>query len=1799
MEEGAGMSSTELMNAVKCKTLVDLLRLRVEEQSTALAYRFLLSGDSDGPVEEWSYRDLSMRAWSIAACLQAAQAEGERALLLYPPSLEFIAAFLGCASAGVAAVPSYPHRDLSRLEAIVQDCGARFILTTTSFLMLATGFKQQAPGLNKAQWIATDGPLERTAADWRSPEIDGETLAFLQYTSGSTGHPKGVMVSHANLLHNEHLITEAFGTDPSTHVVGWLPLYHDMGLIGNVLQPLYLGASCTLMSPLAFLQRPLRWLEAISHFHGQVSGGPNFAYDLCVSKNKPPQQFELDHWKVAFNGAEPVRKETLDRFARSFASSGFRREAFHPCYGLAEATLFVTGIDRSAPLHYETIEAEALERNQAIEAQPGVAARVLVSSGRSHPEQQLLIVDPETLQPLGDRAIGEICLAGPSMAQGYWRRPDETANVFHACIPEQGEMPFLRTGDLGFTVDGELYVTGRLKDLIILRGRNLYPQDIEFTVQEAHAAVRKGSCAAFSLEVRGEEKLAVAAEVLLQPDGGSAEDAVDAIRRRVAKEHGARVHTVILLQPKSIPKTSSGKIRRSASRADFLKGKLDPILVSSVDGPAAPELGQESLEAATAAPSLALESADSAARLKAIEQFIQHQCAKHLQTETARIHLELAPASVGLDSLMGLELQAELESALGLTLSEGFLWQHGSLSDAARQLLVLWEQRRDQAVDDGTAPGENILPGSLEGELAVSSGQQRLWFLDRLIPGSALYNIHFGLRMVGNLDEGLLQYSLNVLVERHAILRTTFLDHDGLPRQIVHPKAPVEITHIDLRSVPEFQREEELRRAATVAASLPFNLTTGPLARFHLAQVSNTEHVLLVSQHHIVTDGWSITLLARDLGAIYEALARGASLPPAPLVQFADYARWELSHWSQLEADRAYWSKQLDSWSRLDLPADRPRPRRLSFAGGRRLFHLPKDVSESLVALGTEQGCTPFVTLLAGYCLWMYRHTRQEEFNIGSFTANRGRAELREMIGFLANTIVLRCDLSGDPDFRQLLGRVRRAVAEAMDHARLPFAEIVQSAANVREGDDNPLFQASFILENNPVHAMEIAGMKWEPLSWVPDGAVEGTAKFDLALAMQETANGFLGSLEYSSDLFDASTIGQFIARMQVLFQSMVAHPDASISDVPLLTDAEREQLIVGWNATHANVPLQTCFQQMFEEQVAKTPERVAASHAGKKITYGELNRRANRLAHYLRRNGVGPEVVVALLMNRGIDMLISILAVFKAGGAYLPLDPNHPPLRWLQILEQGEVGHAIGSRELGRELESQAQASGQRALKMFAIKDLSGLHEGDGNPAPLSVPANLAYVIFTSGSTGKPKGAMVEHLGMLNHLHAKIRDLDLGSQDMVAQTASQCFDISVWQFLAALIVGGQVSIVSNEVAAVPEKLFAHTASEKITVLELVPSMLRALLDEIEGGHLHAADLSQLRWLLLTGEALPPELVVRWREYYPAVPLLNAYGPTECSDDVTHHAITTTPTQPVAYTPIGRPIINVRLYVLDGRMEPVPAGVPGELYVGGICVGRGYLKDPLRTAEIFVPDAFSTGETSRLYRTGDLVRLLPSGEIVFLGRTDHQIKVRGFRIELGEIEAVLQGHPSVRQNVAAVYQDENRNQQLVAYITLRVPGITIDELKSWLKQRLPEYMVPSILVMMDALPLLANGKIDRKALPAPELGAGSEGYVPPRNSVEETLVRIWREVLGIERVGVNDDFFALGGHSLRATQVVARIRDNFAVEIPLRQLFEATTVAQLALVIGPQEEGAKTNEPELGPPIARVERTAVVLPMTK
>ena len=1042
---------------------------------------------------------------------------------------------------------------------------------------------------------------------------------------------------------------------------------------------------------------------------------------------------------------------------------------------------------------------------------------------------------------------------------------------------------------------------------------------------------------------------------------------------------------------------------------------------------------------------------------------------------------------------------------------------------------------------------------SRKGKLPLSFCQQRLWFLDQYEPDKSFYNIPFGLRLSGPLNIAALEQSLNEIIRRHEALRTVFPTVEGEPVQIITPSLNRSLPVIDLRDRPESEREEEARRLAGEEARRPFDLARGPVFRTTLIRLGEDDHALVLAMHHIVSDGWSMGVLHRELSVLYQAFSHSQPSPLAELpIQYADYAVWQ-RQWLQgevLEGQLSYWKKQLEGAPGvLNLPTDHPRPAVQSYRGARRSIELSKELSQGLKALSRKEGVTLFMTLLAAFQTLLYRYTRQEDVVVGSPIANRNRTEVEGLIGFFVNTLVLRTDLSGNPSFREVLHRVRKVALEAYEHPDLPFEKLVEELQPERSLSHSPLFQVMFVLQNAPAGHRELSGLTLSPVQ-----LDNNTAKFDLSLSMTEQAGGIKGSLEYSTDLFDEATIIRMSGHFQTILEGIVTNPEQSVSDLPILTEAEKHQLLIEWNDTKGEYPRDKCIHRLFEEQVERTPDAIAVVFEDKKLTYRELNQQANQLAHYLKKLGVGAETLVGICVERSVEMIIGILGILKAGGAYIPLDPCFPKERLAFMWEDTQISVLLSQE---RRIETLPLFAG----KLVCLdRDWEHIYrESNNNPDSGVIAENLAYVIYTSGSTGRPKGVQVPHYAVVNVL-AHVREaLGLNEQDTLPLVANICFDISVMELLLPLIAGARLVLVSSEVAVDGRRIEEMLGNWGITIMHATPATWRLLL---QAGWNAVAKLT----ILCGGEALQSELAAQL--VTKASSMWNLYGPTETT--IYSSAAPYDPELTGGVVSIGRPIANTQLYIVDDHLQPVPIGVPGQLHIGGEGLARGYLNRADLTAESFIPNSFSKEAGARLYRTGDLARYLPDGNIEFLGRIDHQVKLRGFRIELGEIEAVLSEHSEIFQSVVLAREEAPGDKRLVAYVVASDrAAATANELRAYLKEKLPEYMVPSAFVFLDAMPLTPNGKLDRKALPAPDQNsAGSaEDYVAPRTPVEELIAEIWAEVFKLDKVGIHDNFFDLGGHSLLATQVVSRLRDGLRVELPLRTMFEKQTVEELAMVI--------------------------------
>ncbi len=1109
----------------------------------------------------------------------------------------------------------------------------------------------------------------------------------------------------------------------------------------------------------------------------------------------------------------------------------------------------------------------------------------------------------------------------------------------------------------------------------------------------------------------------------------------------------------------------------------------------------------------------------------------------------------------------------------------------GQLSQTEKRSLLKDLLRARRGAEDQ----ERIPRRSLPGPWPLSFAQQRLWVVDRLEPDSAAYNLPYALRLRGTLDVAALRAGLDALVARHETLRTVFAEQGGSPVQVVHPAAPVRLVELDVRGLPEAEREAEAARLAAEEALRPFDLARGPLLRCTLLRLADTEHVLCFTMHHIVSDGWSRRVLVREISALYAAFSGGEEprLPEMP-VQYADFAVWQRERLGGpvLEDQLRFWRDALDGAPPLlDLPTDRPRVADGSPRGAVRSFAIPARVAEGLRELSRREGATLFMTVLAGWQALLRAYSGQEDVVVGTTVAGRARVETEGLIGFFVNMLPLRVDLSGDLTWAALLGRVREAALGAYSHQEVPFERLVEALSVERSLAHTPIFQVTFDLESAAAgDSLALGALAAEPFE---TGVV--AAKFDMELSLRDGGDALLGSLLYRADLFEADTAAGMVAQLETVLEAMAADPARRVSELSLLRGDERARVLHAWNATAQDFPDDLCLHELVAAQARRTPGAPALVFEGRPLAYAELDAGANRLAQLLRRRGVGPEARVAISLEKGPEMALAVLGVLKAGGAYVPVDPAYPAERLAYVLADSGAALLLTQARLA----DRFAASG---VPVLALDALGAELDDAPDQAPGSgvAPDNLAYVIYTSGSTGQPKGVGVPHRAVVNLATDMAVRLRLRPDDRLLQFASLSFDVSVEEIFTAWTAGAAVVLSRGELFA-PGELRRTVERERITSFELPSAFWAEWTRELREGGLGVPE--SVRFVRVGGERVAPERLREWARL--GVPLLHVYGVTEAT--CTSAALWVEPGEDAgerASLPIGSPTGNVRLYVLDGSGEPVPVGVPGELCVGGVQVARGYLDRPELTAEKFVPDALSGEGGTRLYRTGDRARWLASGEMELLGRIDAQVKLRGFRIEPGEIEAVLRGHPRVREAVVAVREDAAfgvpGEKRLVAYVVpVAAEAPLAAELKALLRERLPEYMVPAALVELDELPLSVSGKVDRRALPAPAYGSAEDRYVAPRTATEEVLAGIWAEVLGAERIGVEESFFALGGHSLLATQVVSRARQAFGVEVPLRAFFEAPTVAGLAGRV----EALRGAGAGVAPPIVRVPR-AEPLPLS-
>ncbi|MFO0958315.1 MAG: amino acid adenylation domain-containing protein [Isosphaeraceae bacterium] len=1321
-------------------------------------------------------------------------------------------------------------------------------------------------------------------------------------------------------------------------------------------------------------------------------------------------------------------------------------------------------------------------------------AESVVPIGRPFAGARVYILDRGgNPSPIG--VPGELCVGGPGVALGYWDRPELSAEKFvgDRFAGEPGAKMY-RTGDHArWQADGTIEFLGRGDAQVKVRGFRIELGEVESALSRFPEVAD--------------------AVVVARPDGGG----------------GSRLDAYVVPRPGSMV-TGDGLLRSLAGR---LPGPMVPSTLTLLERLPRNHSGKVD-RLSLPEPALRPRARYLAPRTATEKSIAEVWSALLLREE---VGVEDNFFDLGGHSLLAFRAISELRQRLGVACPVRLLFEAPTVGELAGRLDAI---RGDSA----STPGPSKRRDDWLQEAPQSLGQEALWFLDQVDPGRATYNIPAAGRVRGPLDLAALRAAVGQLVDRHEILRTTFLTRDGRPSQAIVPSMDVAWEEADLTGMaPGEAQDREVERRIRDQATRPFDLARGPLFRVWVARLGDRDHALAFVAHHIILDGWSFSVAARELGALYEANREGRPLllPALPL-QYADYAAWQHEMLGGPARDRlaAYWREQLDGVGILQLPTDRPRSPRPARRAGWRKFTIPAELAGRVRSLGLREGATPFMTLMAAFQVLLARHGGQDDFAIGVPSAGRDRAEFEGLIGYFLNVLPIRADLSGNPTFRELLGRVRAASLGAFEHQAIRVERLLEEAAPRRE----PLYRAMFAYQSFPAEHLPLPGLIIEPIEAL---AEEAGSKFDLTLTVDESGDALEATLEYDADLFESGTAGRMAGHLLTLLEGIADDPDRPVRSLPMLPDAERAAAISLGRSDVAPILPYRPAHRMIEAQAAATPGSIAAESPGYSRSYGELNDRANRLAAALRGRGIGVGSLVAVALERTPDLVAALLAVMKSGAGYVPIDPAYPWARIAAMLEDAAPAAILTERSL----------AGRFAGVGAPILEIDDLLAGDvpvGNPEASPDPDDIAYVIFTSGSTGKPKGVMVTHGGLANFLASMRRILGVGSNDTLLAVTTLSFDIAALELFLPLTVGARLAIASRDDAIDPVRLARLLDRERATILQATPATWRMLLESGWRG-------DRRLMLLCGGEAMPRALADRLLPCGRA--LWNLYGPTETT--IWSSAWRVEPGDgPVS---IGRPIDATQLYVLDQERQPLPIGVPGELYIGGAGVARGYLNRSEMTAERFPADPWAPGAGARMYRTGDLARWLPDGTLECLGRADHQVKVRGFRIELGEVEGAIAAHDAVGE-AAAVVVGAEESRRLVAYATASYPALDASLLKAWLRDRLPEYMVPSRIVLVEALPKTRNGKIDRQALAARPLEIdGDPATIAPRDPVEARLLPIWEEVLAIRPIGVTDNFFDLGGHSVLAFRLLARVESEFGRALPLGELASDPTIEGMARVL--------------------------------
>jgi amino acid adenylation domain-containing protein len=1669
----------------------------------------------------WSYKQLNTRSNQVAHYLiEHGVRKGDTVALYGYRSAALVCALIGILKAGAAVCildPAYPaERLLSYLDALSPRGWIRIVEAGTPANAVAeyvaAKLKHSTLEISADDRSADDTVLHNYAKDNPQITIGPDDLAIISFTSGSTGKPKGVLGRHGPLSHFQPWQQQTYNFNANDRYSMLSGLSHDP-LQREIFTPLWFGATiCIPTTEERGLSGKLAdWLkrEAISIAHLT----PAMMQLLVPKAYTSASQDTIPSLRAIFITGDMVTTQDLSNI-RNIAPDAICVNS----YGSTETQRAVANYIVPAKRDVNDL----LGGNE-----PGASTRATVPVGQGIQDVQILILTTGvSLAGIGE--VGEIYVRSPHLSAGYLNDDELTRQRFiHNPFTNDLSDRLYKTGDLGrYLPDGIVEVLGRLDLQAKIRGFRVELGEIEVALKH-HPAIQE--CLAVVREDTPGAKRLVSYIVLRDAEKITGKDLYRFLKQKLPDY----MLPAAFVELETLPVTPNGKIDRKALPA--------------------PELVTEA------------QNGQVTDTLTPFEEMLASIWEQAL--DRASVNREDNFFELGGHSLLAIQVISRVRDAFQIELPLRCLFDAPTIAGMAEHIAATIAEATDlQAPTIASAPRNRDLP--------LSFAQQRLWFLDQLTPGDPAYNIHFGLHLQGQLDRSVLERSLSEIVKRHEALRTTFAA-DG-SRQLIANPAFVALPYIDLRErlkdVDSEGKRTIIAQVASTEAKRSFDLAQGPLFRSMLVRTESEEHILLLTMHHIVSDGWSINVLMKELIALYSAFLQGEGDPLAALpIQYADYAIWQRT-WLQgavVQKQLSYWKQQLaGAPPLLELPTDRPRPAVQTHQGAYLPFTLDADLAHSIKELSRREGTTLFMTLLAAFQILLARYSGQDDIVVGTPVASRNHSEIENLIGFFVNTLIIRAQFPGTHTFREALSRVREQCLSAYVHQDLPLERLVEELQPQRMLGVNPLFQVMFVMQDTHLENIELPGLTVNAID-----TERGTARFDVLLSCAETPTGLAGYFEYNTDLFEAATIERMKNYLFILLEALVAEPDRQVADVSLLPADERHRVLVEWNSTRTDWPATQSINDLFEKQTKETPQAVAVMYEEKQQTYEELDQRANQLARLLQARGVAAETRVGIYMERSLELPTAIFGVLKAGGVYVPFDPSYPEERIIYMLRDAAITLIIAQRTLAEKL---AQLAPECQIICLDGEDT----ELDRQPvervaAPIDAE-NLAYILYTSGSTGAPKGTMITHRGLMNYLYWCRQRYTVTEGTGAPVHSSLAFDLTVTSLFSPLLAGRTVHLLPSE-KGIEALGNACCAQNAFSLIKITPAHMALLSQHLsKRQQVHGTKL-----FVIGGEQLFAEKLVFLRDLMPGTRFINEYGPTETVVGCCVYEVPQSPLE-AGPVPIGRPIANTQLYVLDQHLQPVPIGLVGELYIAGAGLARGYLHRPALTAERFIPHPFSAQAGERLYKTGDLVRYRPDGILEFLGRNDHQVKLRGFRTELGEIENVLRQHPAVHDTVVTMREIRQGDERLVAYAVLKQDqAASAHELRQFMEQKLPLSMVPTHLILLDTFPLTTNGKVDYRQLPAPETGRQEvkTAYAPPHTAIERSIAACWQDVLQVEKVGLHDNFFDLGGHSLLLTQVYQKLEQSTQAEITLVDLFQYPTISTLAEHIG-QKSGLKPSVQE-------------------